>query len=62
MQIAEGHTIDIPDKVHKVLDERTDKTWPTTFFVPLLTVAGSFSFFSSFLSPFFLNHGAISYG
>src|SRR5690625_4999290 len=32
LQIAEGWTISLPSEVHNVLDERTDKTWPTTWF------------------------------
>lgn len=62
MQIAEGHTIDIPDKVHKVLDERTDKTWPTTWFVPELTGEGAFKDVYSVMANWGSNHGAISYG
>jgi len=62
MQIAEGHTIDIPEKVHKVLDERTDKTWPTTWFVPELTGDGAFKDVYSVMANWGSNHGAISYG
>ena len=43
LQIAEGWTAEIPADVHKMLDERTDKTWPTTWFVPRLTGKGPFS-------------------
>ncbi len=32
LQIAEGHTINLPDAVHEVLDKRTNPTWPTTWF------------------------------
>ena len=31
LQIAEGHTIDLPDDVHDSLDQRTNPTWPTTW-------------------------------
>ena len=34
LQIAEGWTVDLPDEVHDTLDERTDPTWPTTWFAP----------------------------
>ena len=34
LQIAEGETIELPEKVHTILDERTNPTWPTTWFVP----------------------------
>ncbi|WFB64739.1 L-fucose isomerase [Sphingobacterium sp. WM] len=62
IQIAEGYTIDIPEKVHKVLDERTDKTWPTTWFVPELTGEGAFTNVYSVMANWGSNHGAISYG
>ena len=42
LQIAEGWTAEIPADIHKILDERTDKTWPTTWFVPRLTGKGPF--------------------
>src|SRR5664279_1141053 len=34
LQIAEGYTVDLPAEVNKVLNERTDPTWPTTWFAP----------------------------
>lgn len=40
LQIAEGYTCVLEDDIHQVLDERTDKTWPTTWFVPNLGEAG----------------------
>ena len=43
LQIAEGYTVDLPDEIHQPLDERTDKTWPTTWFVPNLTGEGAFT-------------------
>ena len=36
LQIAEGYTVDLPEEVHDALDERTNPTWPTTWFVPTL--------------------------
>lgn len=36
LQIAEGWTVEIDPEVHRLLDERTDRTWPTTWFVPRL--------------------------
>ncbi|WP_185211502.1 L-fucose isomerase [Sphingobacterium mizutaii] len=62
IQIAEGYTVDVPEKVHKVLDERTDKTWPTTWFVPELTGEGPFTDVYSVMANWGSNHGAISYG
>jgi L-fucose isomerase len=62
LQIAEGWTIDIPETVHKILDERTDRTWPTTWFVPRLTGKGAFRDVYSAMANWGANHGAISYG
>ncbi len=62
LQIAEGHTIDLPENVHKILNERTDKTWPTTWFVPRLTGSGHFRDVYSVMNAWGANHGSISYG
>ncbi|MDP4217957.1 MAG: L-fucose isomerase, partial [Bacteroidota bacterium] len=62
LQIAEGWTLDLPDNVHIILNERTDKTWPTTWFVPRLTGNGPFRDVYSVMSLWGANHGAISYG
>ncbi len=62
LQIAEGFTVDIEDEVHKVLDERTNPTWPTTWFVPKLTGKGAFKDVYSVMANWGANHGAISYG
>ena len=62
LQIAEGYTIDLPENVHKTLDDRTDKTWPTTWFVPKLTGQGAFVDVYSVMNNWGSNHGAISYG
>ncbi len=62
LQIVEGETIALPEKVHKILDERTDRTWPTTWFVPRLTDRGYFKDVYSVMANWGANHGAISYG
>jgi len=62
LQIAEGWAIDIPENVHKILDERTDKTWPTTWFVPKVTGDGAFRDVYTVMANWGSNHGAISYG
>jgi L-fucose isomerase len=61
-QIAEGYTVDLPDEMHTILDERTNPTWPTTWFVPNLTGAGPFSDVYTVMANWGANHGAISYG
>lgn len=62
MQIAEGWTVELPEDVHKTLDERTDPTWPTTWFVPKLTGSGFFKDVYTVMANWGANHGAISYG
>lgn len=62
LQIAEGYTVVLNDKVHNVLDRRTDPTWPTTWFVPRLTGVGPFRDVYSVMANWGANHGAISYG
>ncbi|GGO06740.1 L-fucose isomerase [Saccharibacillus kuerlensis] len=62
LQLAEGYTVDLPEDVHRTLDERTDPTWPTTWFAPTLTGRGSFSSVYDVMNNWGANHGAISYG
>lgn len=62
LQIAEGWTYDLPAKVHKALDERTNPTWPTTWFAPRLTGRGAFVDGYSVMNAWGANHGAFSYG
>jgi L-fucose isomerase len=62
LQIAEGYTVDLPEDVHRVLDERTNPTWPTTWFVPTLTGEGPYTDVYSVMNNWGANHGAISYG
>ena len=35
LQIAEGQTVELPAKTHRLLEERTNPTWLTTWFGPL---------------------------
>lgn len=63
LQIAEGWTVELPDKVHQTLDNRTDKTWPTTWFVPRISNnSKAFNSVYSVMAHWGANHGAISYG
>ncbi len=62
LQLAEGWTIDLPAEVHKQLDDRTNKTWPTTWFVPRLTEDRNFKDVYSVMNNWGANHGAFSYG
>ncbi|MDR2146823.1 MAG: L-fucose isomerase [Tannerella sp.] len=60
LQIAEGWTATFPDEVFAVIDKRTDKTWPSTFFVPRITGEGHFKDVYSVMNYWGANHGAIS--
>lgn len=62
LQIAEGWTVDLDPDVHKILDERTDKGWPTTWFVPRLTDDSNFKDVYSVMNNWGANHGSISSG
>jgi len=62
LQLAEGWTVDIPAHVHKILNERTSQTWPTTWFAPRLTGEGNFKDVYSVMNNWGANHGAFSYG
>lgn len=62
MQIAEGYTADLPDTAHTTIDVRTDRTWPTTWFVPNLTGEGAFKDVYSVMANWGANHGVTVYG
>lgn len=62
LQLAEGWTIELPENVNKLLDERTDRTWPTTWFVPKTMGKGAFRDVYSVMAAWGSNHGAISHG
>ncbi len=62
LQIAEGVSVTLPDKVHDTLDARTNPTWPTTWFVPRLTGRGPFKSVYDVMAAWGANHGAITHG
>ncbi len=62
LQIAEGETIELPEKAHRVLEERTNPTWPTTWFVPRLTGSGAFRDTYSVMNNWGANHCVMSHG
>jgi len=62
LQIAEGYSLDLPEKVHHILNERTNPTWPTTWFVPNLTGRPPFDDTYSVMNDWGANHSVISYG
>jgi len=62
MQIAEGWTVDLPEKMNKILTDRTDPGWPTTWFAPRLTGKGPFTDVYSVMANWGANHSASSFG
>ena len=62
LQIAEGTTVELPDNVHDALDERTNPTWPTTWFCPRITGNGVFRDTYSVMNNWGANHCVMSYG
>ncbi|MBQ2793167.1 MAG: L-fucose isomerase, partial [Clostridia bacterium] len=64
LQIAEGWTVHLPDEVSDALMERTNPTWPCTWFVPRCDgrVGGPFENTYAVMNNWGANHGAISYG
>ncbi|MBQ7036802.1 MAG: L-fucose isomerase [Clostridia bacterium] len=62
LQIAEGWTVQLPDEVSDTLMERTNPTWPCTWFTPRCTGEGAFKSAYDVMNNWGANHGAISYG
>ncbi len=61
IQIIEGYTVELPENVNKTLLDRTDKTWPSTWFTPILT-DGACKDVYSVMANWGANHGAFTYG
>jgi L-fucose/D-arabinose isomerase len=62
LQLAEGWSIDLPDDVGATLDQRTDPTWPTTWFVPRTTDQTPFKDVYSVMNAWGANHAALAFG
>lgn len=62
LQIAEGWTVELPETMNKILTDRTNPTWPTTWFAPRLTGKGPFTDVYSVMANWGANHSASSYG
>ena len=64
LQIAEGWTVHLPDEVSSQLMERTNPTWPCTWFTPRCDGKEGSPFKSAYdvMNYWGANHGAISYG
>jgi L-fucose/D-arabinose isomerase len=62
LQLAEGHTVQLPDDICKTLVDRTDPTWPTTWFAPKINGSGAFRDTYTVMNNWGANHSVISYG
>lgn len=62
LQIAEGYTVELAEEINTVLSERTNPTWPSTWFAPRLTGNGAFKNVYSVMANWGANHCASSYG
>ncbi|WRS28534.1 L-fucose isomerase [Oscillospiraceae bacterium MB08-C2-2] len=62
IQIVEGWSVVLPDGVHQVLDQRTDPTWPTTWFTPRLTENGPCKDVYGLMAAWGSNHAAFAHG
>ena len=64
LQIAEGWTVKLPEEVTDTLMERTNPTWPCTWFTPRCDGKAGSPFESAYsvMQNWGANHGAISYG
>ena len=64
LQIAEGWTVHLPEEVSSTLMERTNPTWPCTWFAPRTDGKEGSPFKTAYdvMNNWGANHGAISYG
>ena len=64
LQIAEGWTVNLPEEVSDTLMERTNPTWPCTWFAPRCDGKEGSPFKTAYdvMNNWGANHGAISYG
>ncbi len=64
LQIAEGYTVALPEKVSDTLWARTDYTWPCTWFAPRCDAKKFCPIKTAYdvMNNWGANHGAISYG
>ncbi len=62
LQLAEGHSLVLPDHVSDALWKRTDYTWPSAWFAPRLSDDPAFRDVYSVMANWGANHAAIAYG
>ena len=63
LQLAEGYTYEPSEKINRALLDRTDPTWPSTWFVPsLLDSHPAFQSVYSVMENWGANHASVCYG
>lgn len=62
MQLAEGFTVELPEQVHNTLLERTDPTWPSTWFAPTPCADAPFSDVYDLMDSWGANHCSLCFG
>jgi len=62
LQIAEGYSVSLPEKVGQILSDRTDPTWPNTWFAPKITGKIPFNDTYTLMNNWGVNHAVFSYG
>ena len=62
LQLAEGWTVELPEEANRIILDRTDRTWPSTYFVPRLNDTEAFSSVYNVMANWGANHGAFVYG
>lgn len=62
LQVVEGYTIDLDKQLTDKIEKRTDRAWPSTFFVPNTFGNGSVKDAYSVMSNWGANHCALVHG
>ena len=62
LQVAEGYTVELDPVVHDLLDQRTNPSWPTTWFAPRLNGKGAFRSVYSVMDAWGSNHCVMTTG
>ncbi|MDO5732636.1 MAG: L-fucose isomerase [Eubacteriales bacterium] len=62
LQLAEGYSCHIPEEHSQVLEDRTDTTWPTTWFAPIVGETKGFESVYDVMMHWGANHCASVYG
>lgn len=61
LQVVEGYTVNLPRDVSDLIEKRTDRAWPSTFFVPNIGTAGCESVYDV-MANWGANHSCLTYG